>query len=482
MDQGNHRPRFSYPLLTCVLLIAAMLMTPALTGCGAITKYKRDKQLQAVAKDWNKTIRASQVMPVYPPTEDLQPGDMFIVTSTLEEQHDAWKKKGYLPLDYHLARIQPEGYADFYQKSFLKGKDKDQVTLPNDWQKPGADELAWGEAPMAYFPSYSFTASSSIGANTAFPVSSVPVGLSLLNSGSATVTVQIDDARTLGVDIVSLYKDVQEWVGKNENLFSPYAQPNPDIEPNYLRVVSRVYLAKGMNIGIQNTSTSSGSGSVGASKPVDLLLDTPTGDNADKQTSIDNYNAALEKLNTSLNQAVAAPGKAADALLPGGTVKVVSASSGSISLNETFDRPVIIGYLAFDMAIGPHGELGPPVPTLAVADRKAKPLVAAGGDVELQRFALLPAAYATIKKKADEGDRVSAELRAQLNGFAQNAIDEIGFEPEDPGDPFEQFTVFCQTINAEGTPRDSATIHRTNKLLSENRSLLRRALLFAAGI
>ena len=39
----------------------------------------------------------------------------------------------------------------------------------------------------------------------AVPVSGVPVGLSLLASDSASGTIQIEDARTLGVDTISLY-------------------------------------------------------------------------------------------------------------------------------------------------------------------------------------------------------------------------------------------------------------------------------------
>lgn len=45
------------------------------TGCTS-----REQELENVAKDWCLTIRASQVMPVYPLREDVQPGDCFLVS------------------------------------------------------------------------------------------------------------------------------------------------------------------------------------------------------------------------------------------------------------------------------------------------------------------------------------------------------------------------------------------------------------------
>ena len=48
--------------------------------CGCRTT---ESQLARVAKDWCLTIRSSQVLPVYPLTEDLQPGDVFAVQTPL---------------------------------------------------------------------------------------------------------------------------------------------------------------------------------------------------------------------------------------------------------------------------------------------------------------------------------------------------------------------------------------------------------------
>src|SRR6185369_12071215 len=56
---------------------------------------------------------------------------------------------------------------------------------------------------------------------------------------------------------------------------------------------------------------------------------------------------------------------------PGGSIRIVAASSRSVSMSETFDRPLVIGYLAYDRPIGKGGVLGGSVPTLQRIERRA---------------------------------------------------------------------------------------------------------------
>jgi len=56
-------------------------------------------------QDWSLSIRASQVIPVYPLTEDLQPGDVFLVQTPVEDQVKVYLAKGFLPLDNLVTRL-----------------------------------------------------------------------------------------------------------------------------------------------------------------------------------------------------------------------------------------------------------------------------------------------------------------------------------------------------------------------------------------
>ena len=92
-----------FPCRTGVALILSAAVV-GLNGCAARAKRH---ELERVARDWCEVVRASQVLPVYPLTEDLQPGDVFLVTRPIGEEARVYRGRGFLPLDQHLKRLQP---------------------------------------------------------------------------------------------------------------------------------------------------------------------------------------------------------------------------------------------------------------------------------------------------------------------------------------------------------------------------------------
>jgi len=320
---------------------AILLALGCLVACGTT---RRD-QLHRVAKDWCETIRASQVIPVYPLTEDLQPGDLFLVQQPVEQQQVLYDQDGFLPLDYHVGRVAPSAYAAFYERSFPLTE-----PLPRTWLTA---DPPWGAAPSAAFPSYSFATTSGGGFELALPVSGVPVGLSLLGAREANGTVSISDARTIGIDVESLLGDVAAWAGTHGDFLANFGKDDAQAGgANYLRVVSRVYLAGKMQVSLRDARSFGGRVDAGAPRPVELVAADSIGD----------YGKNLGSLNDAIG------GEAA-----GGSARVVAASSRSITLDETFARPLAIGYLGFDLRILPGGALGPPIPTHAVLARGAQP-------------------------------------------------------------------------------------------------------------
>lgn len=342
-----------------------LAMFVLLLAMGCATEL-RNRELERIAKDWSMVIRASQVIPVYPLTEDLQPGDIFLVQVPVDEQEKVYKERGFLPLENLIHRLHPAGYPPFYVKSFEAGDDKKPI--PKHWLAPTDDALPWAASPRATFPSYSFAVKSGGGFSLALPVHGVPVALSLLGGDAADGTILIADAHTYGVDTISLYQDVLKWSLGQQPFLANFA-PSGERE-NYLRVVSRVYLTGRLNVSINSGRSAGATASGGAAKPVDLTV-PPAGADP-KAATLETYAKNLEALNKmlddALNKKVTVKGQ--EALIPGGTLKVVAASAGSISLVETFTRPLVIGYLGFDMGIGPNGVLGPPIPTHAVLERR----------------------------------------------------------------------------------------------------------------
>ena len=231
----------------------------------------------------------------------------------------------------------------------------------------------------------------------AIPVKGVPVALGLMGTGAAEGTVTIADARTIGVDMISLHSDMLSWEKGNRAFLSHFAPT--ENKANYVRVISRVFLAGRFNVSVNSSETLSGAGSGGADKPVNLLV-PKAGDNTEKGT-LQAYQENVNSLNAMLTDAlkkVAVEGT--DKLLPGGTVKVVSASARSVSLAETFARPLAVGYLGFDMAIGPGGTLGAPIPTHAVLEYGLSP--SEGGSTRLFATAAMTFAYAELTRQAED--------------------------------------------------------------------------------
>jgi hypothetical protein len=316
--------------------------------CGATSSCAtslRNAELENIAKDWCLVIRASQVIPVYPLTEDVQPGDVLLVRTTIQDQVAEYKARGYLPLDQLLVRLQPTEYPDFYQNAY---EIKMGVHPPHHWQFKTQGDLVkadYHSAPRAAFPTYKFSVESGSGINMAIPVQGVPVGLSLLGAGKASGSVTISDAYTFGLDDFVLRKLVEKWASQNAEYLRNFG-PRGGAK-QYLRVVSRVFLTGGVNITLSHDRAFSGSASGGDPKPVDLL-------NLQGQNAAENYERVLKAFNEVVDKAI-----------PGGTVKVAAASSRSISLVESFPRPLVIGYLGFDLPIEEDGAVGLPVPIRA---------------------------------------------------------------------------------------------------------------------
>jgi hypothetical protein len=351
--------------------MTSLAIVIAAAGCAST-----EKQIQKVAKDWCMTVRGSQVIPVYPLTEDAQPGDVFLVQVPVDRQQEIYKRKGFLPLDNHIARIDPSGYADFYDHSFL-GSNATNI-LPRDWIRPGGpglyrgtngtNTLSWQAAPHAAFPSYSFSVRNGAGLSLAVPVSGVPVGLSLLASDAASGSLQISDSRTLGVDTISLYRQLRNWASTNSDFLHYFGGGLTNAKPNYLRVITRVYAAGRMMVTLKDASNRSAGLDAGVPKPVNLLLpELPNGSNTTAENAVKNYTNAWNAM-SEMVKAAGAIATNASGVLPGGSLRLAAASSRTVSLDETFDPPVIFGYLGFDCAIFKGGVLGPPIPTYAVLD------------------------------------------------------------------------------------------------------------------
>jgi hypothetical protein len=368
--------------------IAVGLLALALSGCSLFhTTKAKTTELANVAKDWCLSIRASQVLCVYPLSEDVQVGDIYLVNTSIENQVKQYQANGFLPFDMLLTRLQPMNYRAMYLDAYAT---KDQWSnIPHQWQFPATGPTnQWQLAPAAAFPSYTFEVQQGQGLKLAVPIQAVPIGLSLMNSGQAHGSIEIDNASTYGIDQRSIDGQVEGWAAcpSTRALLSRYAprdEANGKTSTHYIRVITRVYLTGKMNVSLQNEEQRAAGVDAGVAQAITMPT-TTTGANVAQ-----NYASVLSSLNSAIN-APATPVAGAP-VVPnvGGSIRVAAVSGRTVSLSQTFDRPIVIGYVAYDRAIGAGGMLGQPRPTFEQMEGQVTPapLPAQGeGQSESVRF------------------------------------------------------------------------------------------------
>ena len=333
-------------IFTLIIIAGALLV---LCSCTAVMT---EKQLKDVAKNWCLTIRASQVVPVYPLTEDLQPGDVFLVQIPIQKQEQLYKKRGFLPLDQLMVRLEPLDYNNLYFDSYFKSYYSGNAL---DRPKPAANsqDRRFHEAPlpMAAFPSYTFDVDTSTGLRIALPVQGISMGLGLMNATSATGSITISDGMTYAIGTQDVLDCLHNWardLNVRQLLRDVRLTTKGEV---YLRVVTRVYMVGAVDISLTRKRTGGVAMDVGQA-PTVHLINLLAEDTDDVTAKVEAYQKVLNELSKPMASAV-----------PGGGLRITWASGNMVTLKEKFPRLLAIGYLGFDVPILKDGSLGPLIAT-----------------------------------------------------------------------------------------------------------------------
>lgn len=384
--------------------VGILLTAFALTGCAS---QKARKRLEGVAKGWCETIRASQVIPVYPLTEDLVPGDVFLVQTPIAAEAKTYRDRGFLALDDRRTRLPDLDYRRVYFNGYWQWSNSFGATphLPPGRapSTPGTNGpvpgvlSADGIVPRAAFPTYTFEAQSGSGLALAVPVQGIPVGLNFLQADRVSGSVTISDAFSYAADESQLYANLTAWASRAEvRQVLAETVRRSERKPILLRVVSRVYLTGGVSVSLNRSGSLGGSGRGGFNAPNVSMLN----EQGDVQSS---YTNLLQVLSNTANRSLLAG--VTNAASAGGSVQFVAASASSVSLQETFPRLLALGYLGFDVPVFAGGLLGAPIPTFQRLN----------GDVDSSRGQPL-------------GSLTEDQARVQISFAALKALHE-----EDPG-------------------------------------------------
>lgn len=359
----------------CVVVIA-------LSAC----TVNPQKRLERVAKDWSMTIRASQVMPIYPLEENLRPGDIYLSTRSMESDIASWNERGFLPLVNRYARI--ELTKSDFNPQFQNAAG---TTSPPSFTR----------LPKAAFPSYTFEVDRRGSLGLAIPLSSVPVALAIAGAQSATGSVVLKKATTLGLPDMVMNEHIHSWAKTERKKLALEAKKAKAAgKPLVLRVITRVFSIEGANVSLTFAKATSFGADVGAAPtPPELLsasekdftkrleelktriatLQTLEGEGASPEIpepagepSTDPEIAALQEELKSVELLRARAeveaarrrverGSMADQfggfLLPGGAARIASRSAHGVSLVEDFEKPLVVGYWALEYLVLRNGSV-----------------------------------------------------------------------------------------------------------------------------
>lgn len=350
-----------------LLALSMSLAGGGLVGCGTAA---RRTALEDTTRDWFATLRAAQVLPVHPLTEDLVPGDVFLVTVPIQQQHERYEREGRVPLDLAATRLPAAGtdFADYYADRYWRGSFAEG---PFDRPEDAADPVP---APRVVFPRLRVEVTAAGDAAVGLPLQSIPLGLDLLRTTRAEVTVDLRDAFTYALPADAVLASLHAWAGRPEVRDTLGEMAAAAAETVYLRCVTRVYLARRVTVGIRTD---------------------------------DRGEARLE--------AAAGPS-------PSASVQVRQSTASAVLLEEDLGTPLVFGYLGFDVPVRPSGDLGAPVATLQ-AVRNPELLAPASVLERSDAERLLQASLADLQRElAARPDRTASVVETVTRGLGDEAL------------------------------------------------------------
>ena len=345
-------------------------------------------------------MRELGIIPVFPPREDVQVGDVYIAPVSPDEELRALKKKEFLPLGLWLATLDvTNDVSGFYSSrpsfpttptnttDFMNHQTNNPFAGLPQAQDTNRNIFIGGDATrlrMVGFPSFMSATFNKGDLAAVVPVEAVNLAFGAGFTSARSVTVSVPVAESYGIPADKVWPKVMTADGKLMDFIPgvPQAQMHNLVNAkqvvqsgtNYyapLRIITEVYYTRALDISVASQTTrgfgiagrplvtdaistaASAASSVAGSSSNTTASATSSNAPVFVMPGVTNFNGnAVERaaeMNRSLEQAMAQT-------VPGGSLKFVAAGDRGVSMRRTYDRPIAIGYRALQVLVPLQGK------------------------------------------------------------------------------------------------------------------------------
>lgn len=325
-----------------------------------------------VAKEWSGKMRELGIVPVFPPREDVQVGDIYV---TKERQEDSFED-GYVPIGVFAGRVKdlPRDISNLYgsRASFPVTPELAAGYMTNHTNNPFAlvaqardtnrNVFLAGDTNrlrLVGFPSFFSVTFNKSDLAASFPIEALSVALagSFQNAEKVTVSVPVAESYAYPAgDLISQLLDNEGSFKGVGGLTTPIAiRLAGNADEAYLHIITEVFYARAIDISLHRSVTRAGGLRV---KPAVPAVSDGSSSTEGNRVANAAGNSPEERANAAYS---ALDGRLAETI-PGGSLKVVGSGDWGATMRRTYERPIAIGYRGVALQLKSDGSvtsLGP---------------------------------------------------------------------------------------------------------------------------
>ena len=328
--------------------IAPSLLGLAALGLGLACRVADTEGALLRSRDqWTRSIAQLGLVPVFPPREDVQVGDIYLFTYNPEAPDKAEGEAAEKDWSLHPSRWQQVRKVNDLLKEEYRLRPSFRETPGLGASTPGSSDVVdEGGQPrrlrIVALPDFvgatfmdSTSLSRSLVHNGIVPAETLNLLADPLSSRISMVSMKIPSAESYALAQADLLNELVEPSAGEKHLRSPYRESIRWVAHRgriWLRVVAEVFYARNLDITVEFEGKAGPAATDGYS-----MVRTDT-------------EARVKERVATLNESLQANGAAR---LPGGSIRYINASERRVALRRTWERGVAVGFRGFTLEIDP---------------------------------------------------------------------------------------------------------------------------------